>query len=107
MPTGRVKMFNTERNFGFAQPTEGGRDVFVHASAVDGTEPLRPGDIIEYELAESDSGLQATNVRVTERAPEDNPAGRVVTGGAPPTWDKLEEISRELRQDRRQRRRRR
>lgn len=106
MPTGRVKMFNTERKFGFAQPSDGGRDVFVRASDVEDAESLRPGDIIEYELGENDEGIHATNVRVTERAPEDNPAGRVVSG-APPTWDELEAISRDLRQDRRQRRRRR
>lgn len=106
MPTARVKVFDKERSFGFAQPAGGGRDVFVHAENIEGEDILRPGDIIEYELAETDEGRQATNVRVTERAPDDNPAGRVVSG-APPTWDELEEISRDLRYDRRQRRRRR
>lgn len=107
MPSARVKIFDTERSYGFAQPLEGGKDVYVHASEVEGVDELRPGDVIEYEEAETEEGIQATQVKVTERAPDENPAGRVVAGGPPPTWDKLEEIDRQLRQDRRQRRRRR
>lgn len=107
MPTGRVKVFDDEGNFGFVQPLDGGRDVFVHASEVDGVDILRPGDVVEYELHQGDDGPQATSVRIAERAPEDNPTGRVVTGGPPPTWDELEAIERQTRYDRRQRRRRR
>ncbi|MBW3577337.1 MAG: cold shock domain-containing protein [Actinobacteria bacterium] len=106
MPTGRVKVFDEERNFGFVQPIEGGEDVYVHASTLEGT-VLRSGDVIEYDVQEGDDGPQATSVRIAERAPEDNPAGRVVVGGPPPTWDELEQIEREKRQRRRQRRRRR
>jgi cold shock CspA family protein len=105
--TARVKVFDEERRYGFLQPLEGGRDVFVHASEVEGDDVLRPGDVVEYDLAEGDDGHHAAGVRVLERAPEDNPAGRVVTGGAPPTWDQLERIQRDMRQQRRQRRRRR
>lgn len=107
MPTGRVKVFHTDRSFGFIQPTEGGVDVYVHESNMEAETAPRPGDVVEYELSdEQDDGPKAATARVTERAPEDNPAGRVVTG-APPTWDQLEEIDRERRSDKRQRRRRR
>jgi CspA family cold shock protein len=107
MPTGRVKVFDDERNFGFLKPVEGGNDIFVHASELQDVDTLRPGDVVEYEVGEGDDGPQATGVRIAQRAPEDNPAGRVVTGGPPPTWDRLEELDRERRQQRRQRRRRR
>lgn len=106
-PSGRVKVFDEERNYGFLQPLEGGRDIFVHASEVEDGTALRPGDVVEYDLTKTDDGSQATSVRILERAPEDNPAGRVVTGGAPPTWDQLERIQRDMRHQRRQRRRRR
>lgn len=106
MPQGRVKVFDAERQFGFLQPLEGGRDVFVHISEVDGDE-LRPGDVVEYEEGEGDQGVQAESVQVLERAPEDLPTGRVVAGGAPPTWDELERMHRDQRSERRQRRRRR
>jgi cold shock CspA family protein len=107
MPQGRVKVFDTERRFGFLQPSEGGRDVFVHASEVEGEDELRPGDVVEYEEGEGDEGPAAQSVTVIERAPEDVPTGRVVAGGGPPTWDELERLHRDQRSDRRQRRRRR
>lgn len=106
MPSGRVKVFDETQNYGFVSPLDGGADVFVHTSAVDAEQPLRPGDLVEYEVEETDEGPQARDVTVTERAPEDNPSGRVVAG-PPPTWDELEEIDKQRRQDRRQRRRRR
>lgn len=107
MPSGRVKNFDEERNFGFIQPTDGSRDVFFHASAVTDDEVPRPGDVVEYESEAGDDGPEASSVEITERAPEDNPTGRVVAGGAPPTWDELEEQQRQRRHERRQRRRRR
>jgi cold shock protein len=106
MPSARVKVFDDEQNYGFLRPLEGGEDVFVHASMVDAEEPPRPGDLVEYDVEETDEGPQARNVTIIERAPEDSPAGRVVAG-PPPTWDELEEIDKQRRHDRRQRRRRR
>ena len=52
MATGTVKWFNTTKGFGFIQPTDGGKDVFVHISAVEqaGMSGLNEGQKISYEL---------------------------------------------------------
>ena len=51
MPTGTVKWFNSQKGFGFIQPQGGGKDVFVHISAVEraGLSGLNEGQAIEYE----------------------------------------------------------
>lgn len=53
MATGTVKWFNNQKGYGFIQPDEGGRDVFVHISAVEraGLQTLRDGQKISYEMA--------------------------------------------------------
>ena len=53
MPTGTVKWFNATKGFGFIQPQEGGKDVFVHISAVErsGLNGLNEGQKISYEIA--------------------------------------------------------
>ncbi|MEO0399011.1 MAG: cold-shock protein [Pseudomonadota bacterium] len=53
MATGTVKWFNSEKGFGFIQPDEGGKDVFVHISAVQraGLQGLQDGQKVEYEIA--------------------------------------------------------
>jgi CspA family cold shock protein len=52
MHTGVVKWFNAQKGFGFIQPEDGGRDVFVHISAVEraGLHSLAEGQKITYEL---------------------------------------------------------
>jgi CspA family cold shock protein len=52
MPTGTVKFFNTQKGFGFIQPTDGSKDVFVHISAVEraGLSTLNEGDKLEFDL---------------------------------------------------------
>ena len=52
MATGTVKWFNTEKGYGFIQPDQGGKDVFVHISAVDraGMRTLNEGQKVSYEL---------------------------------------------------------
>lgn len=110
MGTGRVTVFDEERNFGFVQPDSGGFDVFVHASVIEEDERLRPGDLVEYDVEEEhehDTEPRATSVRIVDRAPEHQPAGRVVVSGAPPTWDELEDMESKRRKKRRRRRRRR
>ena len=52
MATGTVKWFNSQKGFGFIQPDDGGKDVFVHISAVEraGMYTLNEGQKISYEI---------------------------------------------------------
>jgi CspA family cold shock protein len=58
MPTGTVKWFNTTKGYGFIAPDEGGKDVFVHISAVErsGLTGLADNQKVEYELREGRDG---------------------------------------------------
>ncbi|HBI56546.1 MAG TPA: cold-shock protein [Firmicutes bacterium] len=60
---GKVKWFNQKKGFGFIQ-REDGDDVFVHYSAIqgDGFKTLDEGDTVEFDIVDSDKGLQAANV---------------------------------------------
>jgi cold shock protein len=64
MATGTVKWFNETKGFGFITPAEGGKDLFVHISAIrrDGQRTLHDGEQVEFEIQESAKGLQAENV---------------------------------------------
>ena len=103
MATGRVKIFDEDRRFGFITPDEGTRDLYVHSDHVAEGAPLRPGDAVEFEVEDGDGKPAARQVKVTGRAPEGTPVGKV--SGPPPTWDELEVIAREERSRRRGRRR--
>lgn len=59
---GKVKMFNTERSFGFITGDDG-KDVYVHISQIDGGAPLAPGDSVEYEVESGPKGLRAKGVK--------------------------------------------
>jgi cold shock protein len=52
MATGTVKWFNTQKGFGFIQPDDGGKDIFVHISAVEGAglKGLKDGQKLSFEL---------------------------------------------------------
>ncbi len=60
MAVGKVKFFNTQKGFGFIQPDDGSRDVFVHISAVEraGLGTLVEGQKVSYELV-TERGKQA------------------------------------------------
>ena len=64
MATGTVKWFNPTKGFGFIEPDEGGNDVFVHISAVQGSgmDGLQEGQKINYELQTEKGKTSATNL---------------------------------------------
>jgi CspA family cold shock protein len=66
MATGTVKWFNPTKGYGFIQPQAGGKDVFVHISAVEraGLSTLNEGQQIEYEIVASRGKESAENLKV-------------------------------------------
>jgi CspA family cold shock protein len=67
MPTGTVKWFNPTKGYGFIQPSSGGgRDVFVHISAVEraGLSSLNEGQAVEYEIESNRGKESAINLKV-------------------------------------------
>ena len=64
MATGTVKWFNDAKGYGFITPDAGGKDVFVHFSAIagDGFKTLTEGAKVEFEEAEGAKGPEAKNV---------------------------------------------
>lgn len=64
MATGTVKWFNNEKGFGFISQSDGA-DVFVHHSAIQmqGYRSLTEGQQVEFDVMETEKGLQASNVR--------------------------------------------
>ena len=60
MPVGTVKFFNTQKGFGFIQPEDGSKDVFVHISAVEkaGMRTLDEGQKVSFEIV-TERGKQA------------------------------------------------
>jgi CspA family cold shock protein len=65
MPTGTVKFFNTQKGFGFIQPADGGKDVFVHVSAVEraGMSTLHEGQKLTYDVVSERGKLAAANLQ--------------------------------------------
>ena len=61
MPTGTVKWFNTTKGYGFIAPDEGGKDIFVHISAVEraGMTGLADNQKVSYELIEGRDGRES------------------------------------------------
>lgn len=69
MPRGIVKWFDAKKGYGFIVGPQEGRDIFVHYTHIqgDGFRSLRDGEQVDYELAESEKGLQARGVRPLNR----------------------------------------
>lgn len=65
MANGTVKWFNSTKGFGFIQPEDGGKDVFVHISAVEraGLRGLNEGQKIAYELQDERGRTAAVNLK--------------------------------------------
>jgi len=65
MATGTVKWFNTQKGFGFIQPDDGGKDVFVHATAVEraGMRSLQEGQKLSFDLATDRGKTSASNLK--------------------------------------------
>jgi CspA family cold shock protein len=69
VPTGKVKWFSADKGFGFLS-REGGDDVFVHRDALPaGTTELKPGQRVEFGIAQGRRGDQALQVRVLDPLP--------------------------------------
>jgi len=66
MATGTVKFFNTQKGYGFIQPLDGSRDVFVHISAVQraGLDTLVEGQKVNYDVVTERGKQAAGNLRV-------------------------------------------
>lgn len=65
MATGTVKWFNTTKGYGFIQPDGGGKDVFVHVSAVEraGLRSLQEGQKVTFDLATERGRTSAVNLQ--------------------------------------------
>lgn len=68
MATGTVKWFNPEKGFGFILPNDGGKDIFVHRTAVEaaGLRGLADGAKVQYDLEDKNGKVSAVNLQVQD-----------------------------------------
>lgn len=68
MATGSVKWYNSQKGFGFIAPDGGGKDVFVHATALEaaGIRGLTDGQQVSFELTEERGKTSATSLKITD-----------------------------------------
>ncbi|MDD9912599.1 MAG: cold-shock protein [Alphaproteobacteria bacterium] len=66
MATGTVKWFNTTKGYGFIAPEDGGKDVFVHITALEtaGLRQLDDGQKVTYETAENNGKVSAVDIKL-------------------------------------------
>jgi len=66
MASGKVKWFNAQKGFGFIQPDDGGKDVFVHISAVEraGIGSLNEGQAVSYDVQQDRGKAAAANLKL-------------------------------------------
>ena len=64
MARGTVKWFSDSKGYGFITPEDGGPDVFVHFSGIEGTgfKTLAEGDVVDFETEQGPKGVRAVNV---------------------------------------------
>ena len=88
MAQGTVKWFNADKGYGFIA-VDGGRDVFVHFSAIqmDGYRSLEEGQRVEFEITQSDRGPQAEAVRAVSSSASVRLMARHPETGAGPSRD--------------------
>lgn len=66
MQYGKVKWFDAEKGFGFIEPEDGGKDVFVHRNNIENLgyeEGLQDGEEVEFDVEDTPKGLSAVDVR--------------------------------------------
>ena len=68
MQTGTVKFFDTKRGFGFVAPEDGGKDVFVHISAVERSDlgSLSEGQRVSFDVQQDARGPKAVNLQAPD-----------------------------------------
>ena len=62
MSSGTVKFFNNSKGFGFINPDDGGKDVFVHSNGL--IDNIKDGDKVSFDVEETPKGMNAINVKV-------------------------------------------
>ena len=86
MAVGTVKWFNATKGYGFIMPQDGGKDVFVHITAVQaaGLKGLNNGQKVSYEVAMERGKAAATNLKLVLNATAYKPKQRAAAGAIAP-----------------------
>ena len=74
MTTGKIKWFNPAKGYGFIENGTGGKDVFLHVSALEqaGISTLKEGEEIEFEIGENKGRENAINIKKVDHEGTDN-----------------------------------
>ena len=65
MPNGKIKWFNPTKGYGFIENDEGGKDIFLHVTALEeaGIDTLQEGDAVSFEIGENRGKENAINIK--------------------------------------------